>query len=68
MMKRSPSKMRNKRSKLRGGLSSRVKNALANGAIGGLLLGRSGAIAGAALGGIGNVGFFKDRRRSRSSK
>ena len=41
----------------------RLKNTVANGLIGAALLGPRGAVAGAALGGIGNVGFFGGNRR-----
>jgi hypothetical protein len=59
-----PSKTRKSRRNLHGGRkgrgldSPRFKNALTNAAIGGLLFGRNGALLGAAIGGIGNKGFF----------
>lgn len=46
----------------------RIKNTVANGLIGYALLGPRGAVAGAALGGIGNVGFFGGRRSRRSPR
>lgn len=44
-------------------VSPRIKNAIVGAAAGGLLFGRNGALVGASLGGIGNLGFFKGGRK-----
>ena len=46
-------------------VSPRIKNAVVGAAAGGLLFGRTGALVGASLGGIGNIGFFKGGKRCR---
>lgn len=43
---------------------ARLKNAAVGLALGSLLFGTRGAVAGAAIGGIGNVGFFKGGRKN----
>jgi hypothetical protein len=76
MRKRNPSntlksrrkKVPTKAGRLRGLLDSpNAKNALADAAIGGVLFGPKGAFLGAAVGGLGNKGFFHGGR-SKSSR